>query len=84
MYSQCHPFGHGGMDAHFIARKLRFNNWPVSPLPLAGLHAHRTCETLSYMPSDISRFMSMLQSPLGFPSGLALVLEVFTLDLSCL
>jgi hypothetical protein len=47
-------------------QELRFSSWPASPLPLAGLLAHRTCRAIPYMPSGILRVNDMLLSTIGF------------------
>lgn len=47
-------------------QELGFSNWPASPLPFSGLHAHRTCRSTEYMPSSVFRFTSMLPSTFAF------------------
>src|SRR5712692_696487 len=57
-----------------------YGNWGSTIVQLH--HAHRTCRTARYMSSLVFRFKSMLQSPLSFLAGKALVLEVLALSLS--
>jgi len=80
---RCRHLMHGLTDVGFIIRELGFNNWPVSPLPLWGLHAHRTCGAASYMPSGVPRVTSMLLSTIDFRRRVSSCPRGLTPSLSC-